>query len=73
MVHRMLGEPGWTEKAAFKDLTQEYYKNAVYWAAENGIVSGYNAETFAPDRASAWAQAKPIPLPAPVTTATLSV
>ena len=51
MVHRMLGEPAFTEAAAFTDLAQDYYKNAIQWAAENKIVNGYTEEIFAPERA----------------------
>lgn len=50
MIHRLCGKPAWQEAAAFTDLTQDYYKDAVYWAAENKIVSGYSAEIFGPDR-----------------------
>lgn len=51
MIHRMEGEPAWTVKAAFTDLTHDYYKDAIYWAAEKGIASGYSAESFLPDQA----------------------
>lgn len=37
--------------ASFRDLKADWYKTAVNWAAENEIVNGYNAETFAPDDA----------------------
>ena len=51
MIHRMNGEPAWTVPAAFEDLTQDYYKNAIFWAAEQSIVSGYSETVFRPDRA----------------------
>ena len=51
MLHRMKGEPDWSVPAVFEDLTQEYYRDAVFWAAENGIVSGYSETSFRPDRA----------------------
>jgi hypothetical protein len=34
--------------AGFTDLTQDWYKEAVAWAAENNIVSGITKTTFAP-------------------------
>ena len=36
-------------KSGFKDLTSEWYVEAVNWAATNGIVGGYDAEHFGPD------------------------
>lgn len=50
MLHRMAKEPAWTTEAGFTDLTQEYYRNAVCWAAEQGIVKGYSETTFGPER-----------------------
>lgn len=51
MLHRMVGTPASTTTAGFKDLTQNYYKDAVNWAAEQGIVSGFSETRFAPDNA----------------------
>lgn len=39
-----------TGAAQFEDLTQSWYKQAVAWASENGIVNGYEDGTFRPDR-----------------------
>jgi hypothetical protein len=50
MLHRMLGEPAYTTTASFTDLKQDYYKAAVYWATENGVVQGQSATSFAPDK-----------------------
>ena len=50
MIYRLQGQPDWETEAAFTDLTQDYYKPAVYWAAENAIVSGYSDESFGPAR-----------------------
>ncbi len=36
--------------ASFPDLTQDWYKEAVAWASEKGIVNGYTDGTFGPDR-----------------------
>ena len=46
----MEGEPEAAE-ASFTDLTQDWYKAAVGWAAEKGIVNGMSAARFAPDDA----------------------
>lgn len=51
MLHRMQGEPAWTVPAEFTDLTYEYYRNAIFWAAEKRIVSGFSSESFCPDTA----------------------
>ena len=50
MLHRMAKEPAATQETSFTDLTQEYYRAAVCWAAEQGIVKGYSETTFRPDR-----------------------
>ena len=50
MLHRLAKEPAWTAAAVFTDLTQDYYRNAVSWAAEQGIVKGYSETTFGPER-----------------------
>ncbi|MBQ9045684.1 MAG: S-layer homology domain-containing protein [Oscillospiraceae bacterium] len=49
VLHRMEGAPAPKTQAAFTDLTQDWYRDAVAWAAENGIVSGMSETTFAPD------------------------
>lgn len=51
MLHRMAGKPASSTTAKFEDLTQNYYKDAVNWAAEQGIVSGFSETRFAPDNA----------------------
>jgi GH25 family lysozyme M1 (1,4-beta-N-acetylmuramidase) len=50
MLHRMMGEPSYTATASFTDLKQDYYKAAVYWATENGVVQGQSSTSFAPDK-----------------------
>lgn len=50
MLYRMAGEPEWTQSAGFADLTKDYYKDAVNWAAEAGIVQGYSDTRFGPER-----------------------
>ena len=49
MIYRMVGEPTPTAAAAFADLTQDYYKNAVAWGVENGVVKGVSDTAFSPD------------------------
>ena len=50
MLWRMEGEPDPDYAATFKDVpANAYYAKAVSWAAKNKIVTGYDAETFAPE------------------------
>ena len=48
ILHRLEGEPE-AEAASFTDLTQDWYKAAVGWAAANGIVNGYSETSFGPN------------------------
>lgn len=49
MLWRMAGEPQATNGADFSDVSNNaYYANAVAWAAENGITSGFEDGTFRP-------------------------
>ena len=49
VLWRMEGRPEATEPAAFADVAPDaWYAGAVAWAAENGIVNGYSAESFGP-------------------------
>ena len=50
ILWRLEGSPEAGE-CGFTDLTQDWYKTAVAWAAEKGIVTGYNETTFAPEGA----------------------
>jgi hypothetical protein len=49
VLHRMDGTPEAKAPAAFTDLTDDWYKDAVAWAAENGIVKGMGDGLFNPD------------------------
>ena len=52
ILYRMENEPAVTGTTAFTDVAaDQYYANAVAWAAQNGIVSGITATTFAPNNA----------------------
>ena len=50
VLYRNEGSPEAGE-SKFTDLTQNWYKKAVAWAAENGIVAGTGDTTFSPDEA----------------------
>ncbi|MBQ3405467.1 MAG: S-layer homology domain-containing protein, partial [Oscillospiraceae bacterium] len=46
---RLSGAPAPASKAGFGDLNEDWYIDAVSWAAANGIVNGYSATVFGPD------------------------
>ena len=51
ILHRMEGKPQPTTQNKFSDVSSsQYYYDAVRWAAEKGIVHGYNNGTFGPDK-----------------------
>lgn len=49
ILWRQRGCPTPKQACAFTDLTQSWYKDAVAWAAETGVVNGTSATTFDPD------------------------
>ncbi len=50
ILYRVAGEPAVEAPADFSDVPAgKYFSNAVAWAAENGIVNGYNDGSFKPD------------------------
>lgn len=49
VLYRMEGEPAVKGTTNFTDLKGSWYKTAVAWAAQNGIVNGIDATHFAPD------------------------
>ena len=50
ILHRMDGAPDYSYTAVFKDVVKgQWYTEAVEWAADNGIVTGYTADTFGPN------------------------
>ena len=52
ILYRMAGEPSVAGMVnPFTDLTQDWYKNAVVWAANKGIVKGVSETAFSPDTA----------------------
>ena len=51
ILYRLEGEPSPTGVCPFQDVASgKYYEKAITWAAENGIVSGFSADTFGPDQ-----------------------
>ena len=52
MLWRQAGTPAAAGQIDFTDVSPgRWYTEAVRWAAEQGIVNGYNAQTFGPDDA----------------------
>ena len=50
ILYNLEGEPKVSGTTPFTDLTQNWYKDAVLWAYQTGVVSGTSATTFAPDQ-----------------------
>ena len=49
ILYNLAGEPAVTGETKFTDLTQDWYKNAVLWAYQTGVVAGTSATTFDPE------------------------
>lgn len=50
VLYRLEGSPQVTGSSSFSDIAAgQYYSDAVKWASDNGIVSGYDASTFGPN------------------------
>lgn len=49
MFYRLAGEPAAPETSEFNDLTADWYKKAVNWAAANGVLNGTGGGSFSPD------------------------
>ena len=49
ILWRQAGSPAPENAASFTDLTQDWYRDAVAWAEENGIARGRGASNFDPD------------------------
>jgi len=50
VLYRHAGQPPVSGTLPFTDVALgSYYYNAILWATQNGIASGYNATTFGPD------------------------
>ena len=50
ILYNLEGEPKVSGTMPFTDLTQNWYKDAVLWAHQTGVVVGTSATTFEPDR-----------------------
>lgn len=51
MLYRMEGSPKVEQSATFTDLTADYYRDAIAWAQQNGVINGRTETTFDPDAA----------------------
>ena len=49
MFYRLAGSPEAADSGKFTDLSEDWYKKAVNWAAANGVITGTGAATFSPD------------------------
>ncbi|PID80225.1 MAG: hypothetical protein CSB19_00560, partial [Clostridiales bacterium] len=49
VLYRLAGEPAGSNESAFADVAAgQWYTAAVAWAADKGIVNGYDAKIFGP-------------------------
>ena len=48
MFYRLAGSPETSASNRFSDLTEDWYKKSVNWAAENGIINGTGGSSFSP-------------------------
>ncbi len=56
-LYRLAGSPEVSGECSFNDVGDDYYKDAVIWAAENKVTNGTTAETFSPNAVCTRAQA----------------
>ena len=49
ILYNLEGEPKVSGTMPFTDLTQNWYKDAVLWAYQTGVVAGTSSTTFEPD------------------------
>ena len=49
MFYRFAGSPETSDNSGFADLTQDWYKKPIAWAAANGILNGTGNNMFSPD------------------------
>lgn len=48
ILYRAMGSPAVTKPATFTDLTRDYYRDAIAWAEQNGVVNGVGNGKFNP-------------------------
>ena len=49
MLYSLHGKPEVSGKIPFTDLTQDWYKDAILWAYQNGLTSGIEKDKFGPE------------------------
>ena len=49
ILYNFVGEPEVSGSTPFTDLTQDWYKDAVLWAHQTGVVAGTSDTTFSPN------------------------
>ncbi len=49
VLYNMAGQPEVTGTSPFRDVGNAWYKNAVTWASQNGLVFGTSKNTFSPE------------------------
>lgn len=49
ILYRAMGSPAVDRPATFTDLTHQYYRDAIAWAEQNGVVNGVGSGKFNPD------------------------
>ena len=50
ILYNLEGEPRVYGSTPFTDLTNDWYKDAILWAYQTGVVAGTSSTTFEPDR-----------------------
>ncbi len=50
VLHSIAGKPSHSGSNPFSDVGDAWYRNAVLWCYENGIVAGTSATTFSPEK-----------------------
>ena len=51
VLYNLEGQPTVSGNAAFPDLVEKWYKPAIAWAEQTGVVDGYEDGTFRPENA----------------------
>ena len=51
VLYRMAGSPEVTGTVGFKDVKQDFYTDALIWGVQNGVIKGYEDNTYRPSKA----------------------
>ena len=51
VLYNLEGQPAVSDSTTFPDLVEEWYKPAIAWAEQTGVVDGYEDGTFRPENA----------------------